>query len=79
MVGHTDLHTPNEYEQVCVWRYTVYIYTYIHSYMYILSRVRGSVTSNNGLWIGFIDNFFYNLSESQSIIALPLIYPIDKS
>jgi hypothetical protein len=28
---------------------------------------------------GFIDVFFYNLSCSQSIIALPLIYPLHKS
>jgi hypothetical protein len=29
--------------------------------------------------IGFVDTFFYNLSYSQSIIALPLIYPLHKS
>jgi hypothetical protein len=29
--------------------------------------------------IGFIDNFLYNVSYSQSIIALPLIYPLRKS
>jgi hypothetical protein len=29
--------------------------------------------------IGFIDNFFYNLFYSQSIIALPLIHPLHKS
>jgi hypothetical protein len=62
---------------------------YIHTPMYfqcarpiylrnILSRVRGSVINNNGLddciyWP------LYNLSYSQSIIALPLIYPLHKS
>jgi hypothetical protein len=29
--------------------------------------------------IGFINTFFYNLSLSQSIIALPLIYPLHES
>jgi hypothetical protein len=29
--------------------------------------------------IGFINKFFYNLSQSQSIIALSLIYPLHKS
>jgi hypothetical protein len=29
--------------------------------------------------IGFIDTFSYNLSYSQSIIALPLIYPLHRS
>jgi hypothetical protein len=34
-------------------------------FLFILSRVYGSVTNNNGVldWmIGFIDTFFYNLS-----------------
>jgi hypothetical protein len=26
-----------------------------------LSRGRGFVTNNNGIWIGFIDTFFYNI------------------
>jgi hypothetical protein len=45
----------------------------------IMSRVRGSVTNNNGFWIGFINTFFYNLSYLQSIIALPLFYPLQDS
>jgi hypothetical protein len=27
-----------------------------------MSHVRGSVTNNNGFWIGFIEVFFYNLA-----------------
>jgi hypothetical protein len=47
----------------------------------ILSRVVVSVTNNNGFWIGLLDllTHLYNISYSQSIIALPLIYRLHKS
>jgi hypothetical protein len=48
----------------------------------ILSRVWGSMTNKNGFWIGWLDLLtpsLYNLSYSQSIIALSLICPLHKS
>jgi hypothetical protein len=41
-------------------------------YEYVLSRVRGSVTNNNGFWIGWLDlltPFFYNHYNLKSIIT----------
>jgi hypothetical protein len=47
----------------------------------ILLLVRGSVTNNNGFWVGFIDAFFtvvlnYNQIQQLTINLLPRTRPI---